>query len=189
MSNGVWTSLSVSENCGSGYVGVCFRWKAIIIQHARWFEKAYVIYHRVHTSIKSQGPRHPLSALCAWYRQHLAFLMKTSLNPQDLRELYSIPPSQRAQCRHEWSECCFPSGIPRMHLDSLMETATLKQWSNWQPSYEVFQLWLHLNVMTITTRGRKTIQWQINKCVNINVALCKIPTLDNTLSETSRPIN
>lgn len=186
MSSGVWTSLSVWElwerlrrcvlSLKSYHYPTCkMIWK--------------VIYHRVHTSIKSQGPHHPLSALCAWYRQHLAFLMRTSLNPQDLRQLYSIPPSQRAQCRHEWSECCFPSGTPRMHLDSLMETATLKQWSNWQPSYEVFQLWLHLNVMTITTRGRKTIQWQINKCMNINVALCKIPTLDNTLSETSRPIN
>lgn len=95
-----------------------------------------------------------ISALCAWYRQHLAILMKTSLKPQDLRKLFSIP-MVRVQFLHEWSECCLPSGNLRTHLDYLMETPALEKWRNWQLSNETFQFGLYLNVMTLKHKGKK----------------------------------
>lgn len=97
-----------------------------------------------------------ISALCAWYWQHLAILMKTSSNPQDLRKLFSIP-MVRAQCLHEWGGCRFPSGNVRTQLNYLMETPKLEKWKTLKTiQWSFFNfVGLFLQVTTIKLNGEK----------------------------------
>lgn len=75
-------------------MSMCALAKTLSLSNMRKDLKPEVIYYQVHTSIRSQGPCCPISALCALYRLHLAFSMKISLRLLDLRELYSISPGE-----------------------------------------------------------------------------------------------